>query len=80
MVITGKLIPNLPVGLFKFVLEIMALAAGIIMGADFGIGTVMVIALQASFFQFACYICKFEPRDVRNEDLLDTWNRMKREI
>ena len=77
MVITGKLIPNLPVGLFKFVLEIMALAAGILMGADFGIGTVLVIALQASFFQFACYVCRFEPRDVRNEDLIDTWNRMK---
>lgn len=76
MVITGKLFPKIPVGVFKFALEILALVAGMIMGAAFGIGTVLVIALQASFFQFACYVCRFEPRDVVNENLADTWKRV----
>lgn len=76
MVITHKALPRLPVGAVKFILEMIALLAGIIMGADFGIGTVLVIALQASFFQFACYVCRFEPKEVVNEDLLDTWKNL----
>lgn len=76
MVITGRLVPNVPIGIVKFVLEIAALLAGVVMGAAFGIGTVLVIALQASFFQFACRVCRFEPRDVKNEDLADTFRRI----
>lgn len=76
MVITGKLVPRIPIGAVKFVIEIAVLLAGILMGAAFGIGTVLVIALQASFFQFACRVCRFEPREVVNEDIADTWNRV----
>ena len=54
-----------------------SLLAGVLMGASFGIGTVLVIALQASFFQFACKVCRFEPRDIRNEDLADTLRRIR---
>lgn len=77
MVVTGKLMPGLPIGAVKFALEIAALLAGVIMGAAFGIGTVLVIALQASFFQFACKVCGFEPRDIKNEDLADTFRRIR---
>ena len=77
MVVTGKLVPKVPIGIVKFVLEIAALLAGVIMGAAFGIGTVLVIALQASFFQFACRVCRFEPRNVINEDLSDTLRRIR---
>lgn len=80
MVIMGRSHPSIPVGVFKYILEMAALAAGVIMGAPFGIGTVLVIALQASMFQFACHVCRFEPRDVKNEDLADTWNRIKAAI
>ena len=77
MVVTGKLVPKVPIGIVKFVLEMLALLGGIIMGAAFGIGTVLVIALQASFFQFACKVCRFEPRDIVNEDLADTFRRIR---
>lgn len=77
MVITGRLVPGVPIGVVKFVLEIAALLAGVIMGAAFGIGTVLVIALQASFFQFACRVCRFEPRNVINEDVADTFRRIR---
>lgn len=76
MVIFSKAFPRVPVGVVKFALEMAALTAGIIMGASFGIGTVLVIALQASFFQFACAVCRFVPREVVNEDLADTWKRI----
>lgn len=78
MVIVSKAFPKVPVGIVKFGLEIIALIVGIIMGAPFGIGTVLVIALQASFFQFACNVTKFVPREVVNEDLIDTWRRIMR--
>ena len=77
MVIVSKALPRMPVGLVKFIIEMAALGAGILMGAPFGIGTVLVIALQASFFQFACWVCKFVPREVINEDLADTWRRLR---
>lgn len=73
MVVTGKLVPKVPIGAVKFVIEIAALMAGVMMGAAFGIGTVLVISLQASLFQFACRVCRFEPRNVKNEDLADTF-------
>ena len=77
MVICSKAFPKVPVGAVKFALEIIALLAGVLMGAPFGIGTVLVVALQASFFQFACWVTKFVPRDVKNEDLVDTWRRIR---
>lgn len=77
MVVTGKLVPKIPIGIVKFALEIAALLAGILMGAAFGIGTVLVISLQASFFQFACKVCRFEPRNIENEDLADTFRRIR---
>ena len=77
MVIFSKAFPKIPVGIVKYILEMIALAAGLVMGAPFGLGTVLVIALQASFFQFACHVCRFVPRDVKNEDLADTWRRLK---
>lgn len=80
MVITGKIFPKAPIGTVKFVLEMAALAAGVLMGAAFGIGTVLVIALQASFFQFACFICRFEPRDIKNEDVSDTLKRIREQL
>jgi uncharacterized membrane protein YczE len=80
MVVTGKLVPSVPIGAVKFGLEIAALIAGVVMGAAFGIGTVLVIALQASFFQFACRVCRFEPRDIVNEDLADTFRRVTNRI
>ncbi len=76
MVICSKAFPKLPVGLVKFILEMIALGAGVLMGAPFGLGTVLVVALQASFFQFACFVTRFVPRDVKNEDLADTWRRI----
>ena len=77
MVIVHKAIPRVPVGFVKFMLEMIALGSGVLMGAPFGIGTVLVIALQASIFQFACFVCRFVPKDVKNEDLADTWKRLR---
>ena len=77
MVILGKRFPSLPIGAVKFGLEICVLIVGVLLGAPFGIGTVLVMALQAALFQFACRVCRFEPRDVSHEDLPDTIRKIK---
>ncbi len=76
MVLIGRKFPKLPIGGAKFCLELLALLAGILLGAPFGIGTVLVMALQASIFQLACKVTHYEPRNVKHENLLDTWRRI----
>ena len=77
MILVGKKLPNIPIGIVKFGIEVFALAAGVLLGAPFGVGTVLAMALQASFFQFACRVCRFEPRSVNHEDVLDTIRRIR---
>lgn len=75
MVIVGRKFPKAPIGTVKFGLEIAVLIVGIVLGAPFGIGTVLVMALQAAIFQFVCRICRYEPRDIVHEDFADTYRR-----
>ena len=75
MVIIGQKMPKTPIGLVKFIVEIGVLVVGFILGAPVGIGTVLVMALQASIFQFACKVCSFEPRAINHEDFADTFRR-----
>ena len=77
MILVGKKLPNIHIGIVKFGIEVFALAAGVLLGAPFGVGTVLAMALQASFFQFACRVCRFEPRSVNHEDVLDTIRRIR---
>lgn len=60
----------------KFCLEAGALAFGFLMGAPFGIGTVLVMLLQASLFQLACRAVQYEPRSVSHEDILCTFKKL----
>ncbi len=76
MVIVGKRFPKAPIGTVKFCLEVAVLGVGFIMGAPFGIGTVLVMVLQASLFQFACKVTRYEPRNAEHEDLITTCRRM----
>jgi len=78
MLIVGNKLPRFPIGIVKFVVEAMVLVVGVLLGAPFGLGTVLVIVLQASMFQMACRIMKYEPRSVVHEDLMDTWRSLVR--
>ncbi len=78
LVLTGKCFPKLPIGVVKFGLELIVLTIGVLIGAPFGLGTVLVIALQASMFQLACRICHFEPRGIIHEDFADTVSNLRK--
>ena len=73
MVIIGRRFARFPIGTVKFGMEILVLFLGVLLGAPFGIGTVLVMALQASIFQLVCRICHYEIRDIEHEDLIDTY-------
>jgi uncharacterized membrane protein YczE len=75
MVIVGCKFPKVPIGTVKFGVEMCVLVVGVILGAPFGVGTVLVVMLQAAIFQFACRVCRYEPRDVIHEDFADTIRR-----
>ena len=72
MVIIGKKMPRAPIGIAKLVLEMVVLIIGTVLGAPFGLGSVMVLLLQASMFQFACFVFRYEPRSVNHESFRDT--------
>lgn len=76
MIIIGKKIPVIPIGGVKFGIEIAVLLIGFLMGAPLGIGSVLVLILQASIFQLVCRIVRYEPRNVEHEDVLDTCRRI----
>ena len=76
MVILGKKLPRIPIGAVKFGLEVAVLLFGVLLGAPFGLGTVLVMALQASIFQLCCRLFRFEPRSLVHEDVPDTVRRI----
>ena len=78
MVILGKKFPKAPIGVVKFGIEIAALVVGVALGAPFGVGTVLIVALQSGMFQFACKVLRCEPRAIVHEDILETLKNMLR--
>ena len=76
MVIIGKHFPKAPIGFIKFCMELVVLLIGVLLGAPFGLGTVLIMALQATIFQFASRICHYDPRNFVHEDILDTIRRI----
>ena len=76
MVIIGKRFPKAPIGFIKFCMELVVLLIGVLLGAPFGLGTVLIMTLQATIFQFASRICHYDPRNFVHEDILDTIRRI----
>lgn len=76
LVIIGKKLPKAPIGAVKFGIEMAVLLIGVLLGAPLGLGTVLVLVLQASIFQLVCKLCRFEPRSIVQENVLDTVKRM----
>lgn len=77
MVLVGNRFPRLPIGSVKFGLELVVLFIGFILGAPLGLGSVLVMALQAAIFQAVCRLCRYEPRDEEHEDVRDTLLRIR---
>jgi len=77
MIVIGRKFPKAPIGLVRFFIEAAAMICGVLLGAPFGIGTVLVMVLQASIFQLVCRICRYEPRAIVHENFADTFRRIR---
>lgn len=78
MVLIGRKLPKIPIGAVKFAIEAAALLAGTLLGAPFGVGTLLIMVLQAGIFQFVCRLLHYEPRNVQHEDMKQTFTRLLR--
>ena len=76
MVIIGNRFPKAPIGFIKFCMELIVMLIGVLLGAPFGLGTVLIMALQASIFQIACRVCRYDPRNHVHEDIFGTIRRI----
>ena len=76
MVIIGKRFPTAPIGVIKFCMELAVMLIGVLLGAPFGLGSVLIMGLQASIFQIVCRICRYEPRNTVHENIYDTLRRI----
>ncbi len=78
MVLIGKRFPKAPIGLARFSIEAFALVCGLLLGAPFGLGTVLAMALQSAIFQLACRVTKIEPRAIVHQDFKEAIQGMKK--
>ena len=78
MILIGQRFPKVPSGAVKLGMELGVLLVGALLGAPLGVGTVLILMLQASIFQMACRITHYEPRSVNHESFGDTLRKIGR--
>lgn len=67
-----RIMPKLPVGAVRVILEGSALLAGWLLGAKVGLGTVIAVFGIGIFIEIVFRIMKFDVTRVHHENLLDT--------
>ncbi len=77
MILIGQRFPKVPIGAVKLGMELGVLLVGALLGAPLGIGTVLILMLQASIFQMACRVTHYEPRSVTHESFVDTLQKFR---
>lgn len=68
----GKRLPKLPIGAVSILMMAVVLTGGWLLGAPIGVGTLMAVFGEGAVLQLVCRIFRFEPRDVRHEDIFAT--------
>jgi len=83
MVVLGNRFPNAPIGIVRFCMDMCAFVLGVLMGAPFGVGTVVAIGLNSTIMQTVHKLARFESRKVVHEDIPDTlaiWSGKKESV
>ena len=60
---------NLPVGVIRNTIEILALAIGYTLGGHAGIGTILVALFTGIFIQFIFALLKFDVKEIEHRDI-----------
>lgn len=73
----AKRLKKLSVGVMQSVIMVGVTAAALVMGGPIGIGTVVVAFLSGPAAQLVFRLCRFEPRDVCHEGMVQTLEQLK---
>jgi uncharacterized membrane protein YczE len=68
----GKRLPNIPIGIVEVMLWAAVLLAGWLLGGPIGIGTLISTFGAGLVMQVVYNLLKFEPRQIRHRDVLNT--------
>ena len=72
MVALAKVLPNIPIGAIRGVIEGTVLIIGWLLGAKVGLGTVIAVFGMGSIMQMTFKLLHFEVREVEHESILQT--------
>ena len=78
MVLLGNRFPNRGIGTVRFVMDMGVFLVGVLLGAPYGIGTVVATACQSYVMAFVFRLCHFESRTVPHENVAETLRRIRR--
>ena len=67
----GKRLPKVPIGLVEVGLWALVVLAGWLLGGPVGVGTLFSVLGAGLVMQLVCRIVHFEPRSVRNRDVIE---------
>ena len=68
----GKRMPKVPIGLVEVALWALVVFVSWLLGGPVGIGTLVSVLGAGLVMQLVCNIVRFEPRNVRHLDILET--------
>lgn len=75
----GRRMRKLPIGAVQCIMQGVVFVAALVMGGPIGAGTLVFAFGAGPAAQLVFNLCRFEPRDVRHEGLLQTLGRFKRQ-
>ena len=73
----SKKMPKLSVGTVNLIINVVFIAAGALMGATVGVGTILFCAAYTPIMDGIYKLLKFDPRSVKQESVYDTYERLK---
>lgn len=73
----SKKIPKLTVGKVNLIVNVVFVFVGWLLGATVGIGTIVFIVLYAPIMDGIFALLRFDPRDVKQESVYETFESLK---
>ena len=73
----GKRMPRVPIGAVQIGIQAAVLILGFVLGGPIGLGTLLSVVFMGTTMQIVFRLLHFEPRNVRQENVLETIGRMR---
>ena len=72
----GKRVRKIPIGVVNMIMFAVVVLVTLMLRGPIGIGTLLAVALQGPIMQLVFHITHFEPRDVEQESLIETFRKL----